>query len=250
MHVLLINPNTTPTITQRVHEVASQVAARVAPAARFTSATGRFGAAYVASEASYAVAGHAALDAFAAHYDGHDAVLVACFGDPGLRALQELAPVPVVGMAEAACLRACLMGDRFAIVTGGERWGTMLERFVAGLGLASRLAGVVTVAPSGADIAKDPDGSLRMLEAACLDCRQRWAADTVILAGAGLAGLAERLATPVPVLCSTAASVELTLTLAATPPRKPAAGARAPTPPVPSAGLAQGLAAWLAGERR
>ena len=61
-----------------------------------------------------------------------DAVVLACFGDPGLAALKEIAKVPVVGMADASILQACAMGNRFSIVTGGERWKSMLEEFVAG----------------------------------------------------------------------------------------------------------------------
>ena len=39
--------------------------------------------------------------------------------------------MPVVGMADASILQACAMGNRFSIVTGGERWKSMLEEFVA-----------------------------------------------------------------------------------------------------------------------
>ncbi len=249
MRILLLNPNTTASITERVHAVARQVVAERAADVAFTPATGRFGAAYIASEAASAIAGHAALDAFVRAYDGHDAVLLACFGDPGLAALQELSPVPVVGMADAACHAACLVGPRFGIVTGGERWGPMLRRFVAGIGLGERLAHVATVAPSGADIARDPEGSLAMLEAACRECVQT-GADVVILAGAGLAGLAPRVAAPVPVLCSTAVAVEAALSLARLRPAKAATGARAPTPPVPSIGLDPALGRWLEGRGR
>ncbi|MFW5680416.1 MAG: aspartate/glutamate racemase family protein, partial [Pseudomonadota bacterium] len=237
MRILLINPNTTAAITERVADVARRVAADAGASCTFDAATGRFGAAYIASEAASAIAAHAALDAFATHYEGHDAVLLACFGDPGLAGLQELSPVPVVGMAEAACHQACLVGQRFAIVTGGERWGAMLRRFVAGIGLASRLADVVTVAPSGGEIARDPDQALAILEASCRFAVQSSDADVVVLAGAGLAGIAHRLDVPVPVLCSTAAAVETTLAIARLGLPKPRSGGRAPTPAVASQGL-------------
>ena len=62
--------------------------------------------------------------------------MLACFGDPGLAALKEISQVPVVGMADASILQACALGNRFSIVTGGERWKSMLEEFVAGHGLS------------------------------------------------------------------------------------------------------------------
>ena len=96
--------------------------------------------------------------------------MLACFGDPGLAALKEISPVPVVGMADASMLQACALGGRFSIVTGGERWQSMLEEFVAGMGLSSRLASVRTVAPTGADIARNPKAAMALLAKGCQAC--------------------------------------------------------------------------------
>ncbi len=145
--ILLINPNTTASITDLVLETATRFAR---PDTKLRALTGTFGPRYIASRAAYAIAGHAALDALANDKGRKDAVVLACFGDPGLAALKEVSPVPVVGMANASILQACAMGNRFSIVTGGERWKSMLEEFVASHGLSSRLASVRTVAPTGA----------------------------------------------------------------------------------------------------
>ena len=109
----------------------------------------------------------AALDALANDKGRKDAVVLACFGDPGLAALKEVSSVPVVGMADASILQACAMGSRFSIVTGGERWKSMLEEFVANHGLTSRLASVRTVAPTGADIARNPKSAMALLAKGC-----------------------------------------------------------------------------------
>src|SRR5258708_19604635 len=77
------------------------------PGVTILPVTGRFGAPYIASRAAAAIAGHAALDALAEHVLDCDVVYLACFGDPGLAALKEVAPVPVVGMAEAPVEPAC-----------------------------------------------------------------------------------------------------------------------------------------------
>ena len=98
--------------------------------------TGAFGPRYIASRIGYAIAGHAAVDALANDRGRKDAVVLACFGDPGLAALKEMSKVPVVGMADASILQACALGKRFSIVTGGERWKSMLEEFVASAGPA------------------------------------------------------------------------------------------------------------------
>lgn len=187
MRLLLINPNTTESITALMAGHAGRI---LGEEAEVRAVTGRFGPRYIASRAAAAIAGHAALDSLAEHGAGADAVLLACFGDPGLDALKEAAAVPVVGMAEASCHLACLLGRRFAVVTGGVLWGPMLEEFVAARGLSSRLAAIRTVAPSGAEIAADPEGSLRLLADGCRAAAERDGADVVVLGGAGLAGLA------------------------------------------------------------
>jgi Asp/Glu/hydantoin racemase len=199
--LLVVNPNTTQSITDLV---ARHVRAAVGAGFEIVPATGRFGCAYITSEACYAVGAHAALDCFEKHGAGCDAVLLACFGDPGLFALKELARVPVLGLAEASLIDASATAGRFSIVTGGAAWKPMLERFAAQLGYADRLAAVRTVALTGGEIAAAPDAALAILAEEARVAVERDGAEAVILGGAGLAGLAARIAdrVPVPVLDS------------------------------------------------
>ncbi len=192
--------------------------------------------------------GHAALDAYAEHGAGCDAVYLACFGDPGLFALQELAPVPVVGMAAASCQAAARLAPRFSIVTGGERWGPMLREFVGSLGLGQSLAAVETVAPTGADIAADPDAAIALLAQACRRTAERDGAGAVVLGGAGLAGLAARVQPhlDIPVLCSTETGFAAVLAALHDPREKPASGDFSTPPAVESVGLSPRLADLLA----
>ena len=119
--LLVINPNTSERVSALLQ---THVQAAAGSHVQVRTVTARFGAPYIADEASYAVASHAALDAWAAALASDeskpDAVLIGCFGDPGLMALRESSPVPVTGLAEAAFIEAARHG-RYAIVTGGER---------------------------------------------------------------------------------------------------------------------------------
>lgn len=238
MRILLINPNTTAAVTEQ----AAAHVRRLVPA-EVVAVTGRFGAAYIASRAASAIAAHAALDALAEHVAGCDAVYLACFGDPGLLALKEVSPVPVVGMAEGALHLACLRGRRVGVVTGGALWKPMLEEFAAAQGLAGRLAGIRTIAPTGGEIARDPDAALSRLAAACRACAQEDGADVVVLGGAALAGLAARIQpdVPVPVICSVEAGARMVLAALAAP-------AGPPPPPSRSVGLSPALARLLGGD--
>ncbi|ACA19607.1 Asp/Glu/hydantoin racemase [Methylobacterium sp. 4-46] len=213
MRLLLINANTTEAVTDLV----AGVVRRLAPEVEIVAATGRFGGRYVATRATAAIAAHAALDALAEHGGGCDAVYLACFGDPGLLALKEVSPAPVIGMAEGALHLACTRGRRVGIVTGGAAWRPMLQEFAASLGLSERIAGIRTVAPTGGEIARDPDAALAGLAAACRACAAEDGADVVVLGGAALAGLAARLQpdVPVPLICSTEAGARMALAAAA-----------------------------------
>jgi len=245
MRLLLLNANTNPEMTMAMMVRAREIAS---PAVEIFGVTARFGASYVASRATYAIAGHAALEAYAKHAGENDAVLLACFGDPGLFALRELATVPVVGMAEAACMAAAEGGRRFAIVTGGKIWEPMLREFVEAIGLGAQLAGIATIAPTGAAIAADPEGSTTLLARASSSVAQDTAADVVILGGAALAALAPRVAAAVqvPVIDALAAAVKRAEALM----REPVAAMALPPEPVGSAGLTPELAALLAHPHR
>jgi len=96
-------------------------------------------------------------------------------------------------------------------VTGGHAWKAMLEEFVAAQGFAGRFASVRTVAPTGADIARDPRAALALLALGCTACAEQDGADVVILGGAGLAGLAPKLQpkVKVPVLDGLACAVTM-----------------------------------------
>ena len=245
MRILLINPNTTAGVTALMERV---LAPHLTAGVMLVPVTGRFGARYVASRTAAAIAGHAAIEAYAEHGHDCDAVYLACFGDPGLLALKELARVPVIGMAEASCRAASVLTERFSIVTGGERWGPMLREFVTTLGLGRRLAAIETVAPTGADIARDPDSAITLLVEACRRTVARDGAGAVILGGAGLAGLAARIQPhlDIPVICSVEAGMKAVLAALRDPPEKPARGDLALPAPIASTGLADSLAALLA----
>lgn len=183
----MINPNTTGAVT----EIVIAACQRAQPRLQWEGVTARFGAAYIADEVSYARASPAALDAFDAFYAGHDAVLLACFGDPGLLALREHARVPVIGLAQASFEAAASQG-RFAVVTGGHAWAPMLARFAREHRLDKRLVGIHTIDWTGAQIAADPDGARDALVAAAQNGIDG-GAQCILLGGAALAGLAPAL---------------------------------------------------------
>jgi Asp/Glu/hydantoin racemase len=209
---LLINPNTNSLTTQRLQDVLQPL---VPPGVQLLVQTARFGAPYIACEASHAVAAHACLDAWteqrSAASDPLAGVLIGCFGDPGLFALREVSGCPVTGLAEASFIRAAAHGP-FAIVTGGERWKPMLHRLAGSLGFGTQLLHIETVAPTGAALQADPDMAIQCLSQACQNAAQQ-GVSSIILGGAGLAGYARLLQAhcPLPLIDSAQAGWEVLL---------------------------------------
>lgn len=243
--LLLLNPNTSFEVSALLQRHAAPVAQ--AAGLSLAVATARFGPRYITGEAGAAVAGHAALDAYATHVQAQGrpaAVLLACFGDPGLFALQAAAGVPVRGLAEAAMQAAAQRGP-FVVVTGGAAWVPMLQRLAAVLPLPAPLLGVQAVDRSGGEMAADPQAAIELLHAASLQALERWpAARCVLLGGAGLAGLAAPLAPrlPFPVLDNLAEALQATVPLALAGDAPATAGS---SEPGPWKDLSPALTQWL-----
>ncbi len=244
MRLLAINPNTTEAVTEKLLVAGRALAP---PGLEIVGASGRFGARYISTRSAAAVAGHAALDAYAPHAGRVDGVLLACFGDPGLLALRELSDRPVLGLAEASCREAAKGGRRFSIITGGVLWPPMLEELLASLGLADSLASIRAVAPTGGEIAANPAAAHDVLANAALDAVREDGAEAVILGGAGLVGIAAAIRDriPVPVFCSVEAGFQAAFAMLKETPARTAGAAS--LPPVGTIGLAPALAALLEG---
>jgi allantoin racemase len=205
-HILLINPNTSADMTALI---LAQAAKYAPPGVAIDSATARFGARVIASRASYAIAAHAALDCFARHGDPATAIMVACFGDPGVAAIREMTSAPVIGLAEASVRIAGRRKLPFAIVTTGLAWGPMLTELVTVMPEADLFTGVYCLDATGILVSREPD---RFVSLVTDQIRKAQAdgAETVILGGAAFAGFASRLdCGPVLIDCVTAAMTEL-----------------------------------------
>ena len=222
MKILVANPNTSQVVTDRIASVAR---AAVSPGTEVVAVTGRFGAPYIATRAEAVLGAHAVLDLLADHADGMDAAVVAAFADPGLGAARELLSIPVVGMAEAAMLTACMLGRRFAILTFAVALEPWYQEAVDYNGLAGRCAGVFCLDEPFRDIgsvAEEKADRLAELAARAVAA----GADVCILGGAPLAGLAADIAdrVQVPLVDGVAAAVRQAETLAVLRPRKATAG--------------------------
>ena len=180
------------------------------PGRSFSTATATRGVPYIATRAEAQIGGAIALEMLADRHSDYDAAIIAAFGDPGLFGARELFDIPVVGMAEASMLTACMLGRRFAIVTFARALGPWYQECVDMHGLTGRCAGIRMLDDPFQSIGDVQDEKESLLAELAEQAALELEADVVILAGAPLAGLAARIRdrVPVPVVDQMAAAVK------------------------------------------
>jgi len=88
-------------------------------------------------------------------HSDYDALIIGCAGDPGLRPARELVDIPVIGPAESAYHFACMVSDRFSVLStlqaGVESDGD-LRASLRELGLEQHFVSVEFVGMSVVDL--------------------------------------------------------------------------------------------------
>nr|WP_299245862.1 aspartate/glutamate racemase family protein [uncultured Halomonas sp.] len=244
MKLLVINPNISSDVTRLIEAEASR---SLRPGNELTMTTAPFGVAYIETRAEALIGGYAALQIAAEHYAQHDAVVVAAFGDPGLTALREVLPIPVVGMTEAAVMTACQQGGRFSVIAISQRIQAWYRECIATYGLEGRLASIRALDEPLQHIGRVQENQGERLVELGRRAVEEDGADVLILAGAPLAGLARSVADRMPVPAIDGVTCALTqaqamVDMACT---APAAGSYTQPPSKPCKGLGTALAALV-----
>ena len=112
------------------------------PAWTLRSRNAERGVPMITDEAGLAVAAEEVVRIGCALASGVDAIVVAAFGDPGVKALRALVSIPVVGIGEAALREAGAGGRRFGVATTTPALVASIVARVEQLGLAVSFSGV------------------------------------------------------------------------------------------------------------
>ena len=228
MKLLVMNPNITESITQLIGEEARRSAS---PGTELTLLTAPFGVAYIENELEALIGGYASLISISDHLAGHDAIVMAAFGDPGLAALREAFALPVIGITEAALARAAEVAKRFSIVAISPRISEWYRSVVERYGYGDRLASIRALEAPIQDIGRVQHDHASQLKALTERVVKEDGAEGVIVAGAPLAGLARRITgLPVPLVDPIAAAVRQAETAPRTPRKAPSRKASAGLP--------------------
>lgn len=80
--------------------------------------------------------------AYEAEKKGYDGFIIGCASDLGLKEARSMVGIPVVGSTEATALLACLLGNKFTVITTDPTACGRAENLIRSYGLADRLASV------------------------------------------------------------------------------------------------------------
>jgi allantoin racemase len=208
MKILVVNVNTTESMTQAIAEQARSVAA---PGTEIVGLTPFVGAESVEGNYESYLAAVAVMDRVLAYDEPYDAVIQAGFGEHGREGLQELLEVPVLDITEAAAHVACLLGHRFSVVTTLDRAVPLIEDRLLLAGLHTHCASVRASGIPVLELEGSPGLAVSAITEEAKRAIEEDRAEVIVLGCGGMAGLEEavRAATLAPVVDGVAAAVKL-----------------------------------------
>ncbi|MGI9363687.1 MAG: aspartate/glutamate racemase family protein [Rhizobiaceae bacterium] len=210
MRILIINPNSTASMTEKIAESARLVANSdtIVEAVNPTQSP----AAIQGEEDGLAALPHL-FELFdrktsSKHYD---AVIIACFDDTGVVELKGRGPMPAVGIGEAAYHAASLLGGQFSVVTTLSVSCPIIETNIAAYGFSKQTAHVRASEIPVLAFEDQPESSFDKLSLEMEAALSQDGCRSIILGCAGMADLAQKLSQKhkVPVIDGVKAAVGL-----------------------------------------
>lgn len=209
MKLLVINPNTTASMTEKIG-----ACARAAASAGTTiiARNPDRGPASIEGHYDEATATPGLLEEIRrGEAEGFDGFVVACFDDPAIGACRELATGPVLGICEAAMHAATMIATGFSVVTTLPRSVAIVEDLALRYGMERRCRRVRAADIPVLALEEDPSARQKVLA----EIRRAVVEDgseAVILGCAGMADLTDWLSDEagIPVIDGVVAGVRMT----------------------------------------
>lgn len=207
MKILVINPNSTSSMTAAIVAAGRRVASADV---EIVGVTAPRGPEAIESYVDDAFAAPEVLRMIASH-GGFDGYVIACSNDPGLFAARELTGAPVVGVGEAGFFQACLLAPTFAVLTTLKRANEQVWRQLDSYGLRSRCAAVLAAEVPVLETLAGGDESFQALLSSARVASDVHGAEAIVLGCAGMANTARQLESELhmPVVDGVVAAVSL-----------------------------------------
>ncbi|NKX56743.1 aspartate/glutamate racemase family protein [Arthrobacter mobilis] len=208
MRILVVNVNTTQSMTEAIGESARSAASA---GTEIVALTPRFGADSCEGNFESYLAAIAVMDKVLSYPEPFDAVIQAGYGEHGREGLQELLDVPVVDITEAAASTAMFLGHKYSVVTTLDRAVPLIEDRLKLAGLDDRCASVRASGLGVLELEEDPARAVQAIveqsELAVKDDK----AEVIVLGCGGMAELEEQVKarTGVPIVDGVRAAVAI-----------------------------------------
>jgi allantoin racemase len=206
MRILIVNPNTTASMTEKAAIAARAVAAT---GTEIIAATSRMGPVSIEGHYDGALAIPGLLAELKDRAGTYDAAVIACFDDTGLEAARSFADVPVLGICESAVATAGFLAQRFTVVTTLERSRVLIDNLVRRYGMGDRARVRASDIPV-LELEDEASGAIGKLRAEIERALTEDGAEAIVLGCAGMTDLARELQEiyGVPVVDGVAAAVK------------------------------------------
>jgi allantoin racemase len=214
MRILVVNPNTTATMTARIGTAARRVASTSSWIEAVNPSDGPVSIEGYVDEA-FAVPG--LLRIIRRSQGQWDAYIIACFDDTGLEAARCLGEAPVIGIGEAAFHLASLLSNRFSVVTTLSRSVAAIEHNLQRYGLSARCSKVRACEVPVLALDDPASGAPARIAEEIVAALREDHSEAIVLGCAGMAEFATELSSrfQVPVVDGVAAAVKLAESLVA-----------------------------------
>lgn len=207
MRLLVINPNSTASMTEKIGRAARRAASSGTEVLAVNPPNGP-----VSIEGFYdeALSVPGLLNTIQTS-QGFDAVIIACFDDTGLDAARCITDRPVMGIGEAAYHFASMLSNKFSVVTTLARSVPALEHNLSRYGLSARCARVRSSEVPVLELECAGSDACARISAEIGRAIQEDRAEAIVLGCAGMADLADHLAQEhgLPVLDGVSCAVRL-----------------------------------------
>ncbi|RCG32511.1 Asp/Glu/hydantoin racemase [Sphaerisporangium album] len=208
MRILVVNPNTSESMTRAIGETARRAAS---PGTEILAVQPLYGPEAIDCAMESHLSAVAVMDRVLTFGEPYDAVVMAGFGEHGREGVQEIVDVPVLDIAECSAHVAQLIGRSYSVVTTLPRSVAAIEDRLRLAGLADRCASVRSCGLSTLDVDRDPAAAMEAIVAEAARAVREDRAEVICLGCGGMAGLDEAITARlgVPVVDGVAAAVRL-----------------------------------------
>ena len=199
MNILVLNPNTSKVVTQKISGIVQRIARKDVNAVVTQIEAGPESLESYFDEIQ---AGPFIIKSVIEAQDKFDSVLLAAFCDPCIEALKEISTIPIFGMEEVVFSSALLLGNKFGILTEKKHKEAVKLQHVRKMGLLSRFASVKALDMGVVEIAENPEKVKERAIAIAKEMVCNDGAEVIILGCASMTGYSKELANEigVPVL--------------------------------------------------